>query len=198
MSPRDSVSERKSKSVGQAVHTRVGRTRAGRGSSYDRHRWFGSDRPRRTLLISSGLHGVEGFAGSATQLQFLDKMQFPPDDTAVVLFHSLNPYGMAWLRRVNEQNVDLNRNFLAQDDRYAGAPSGYERWTHCLTLRKCPRLTSSCRGRSGRSSGMARPRSDKRLRAANMSIRRPVLRRKWPAAGSEIHSGVYFQTPEHG
>src|SRR6266849_2791504 len=100
--------------------------------------WFGSDRPRRALLISSGLHGVEGFAGSATQLQFLDKMQSPPADTAVVLFHSLNPYGMAWLRRVNEQNVDLNRNFLAQDDRYAGAPSGYERLDPLLNPKKMP------------------------------------------------------------
>ena len=29
----------------------------------------------------------------------------------VVLVHALNPYGFAWLRRVNEDNVDLNRNF---------------------------------------------------------------------------------------
>jgi hypothetical protein len=29
----------------------------------------------------------------------------------VVLVHALNPYGFAWLRRVNENNVDLNRNF---------------------------------------------------------------------------------------
>ena len=25
--------------------------------------------------------------------------------------HALNPYGFAWLRRVNEDNIDLNRNF---------------------------------------------------------------------------------------
>jgi hypothetical protein len=30
----------------------------------------------------------------------------------VVLVHGLNPYGFAWLRRSNEHNVDLNRNFL--------------------------------------------------------------------------------------
>ena len=29
-----------------------------------------------------------------------------------MLIHCLNPYGMAWLRRGNEKNVDLNRNFL--------------------------------------------------------------------------------------
>ena len=32
------------------------------------------------------------------------------------LLHSLNPYGFANLRRANEDNVDLNRNFLAADD----------------------------------------------------------------------------------
>ena len=33
---------------------------------------------------------------------------------------------MAWLRRFNEHNVDLNRNFLALDDVYDGAPRGYD------------------------------------------------------------------------
>src|SRR5262249_38784306 len=42
-----------------------------------------------------------------------------------IFVHVLNPFGMAWLRRVNEENVDLNRNFLAVDERYAGADPGY-------------------------------------------------------------------------
>ena len=33
---------------------------------------------------------------------------------------------MAWLRRVNEHNVDLNRNFLGADETYQGAPEGYD------------------------------------------------------------------------
>jgi hypothetical protein len=28
-----------------------------------------------------------------------------------IVVHALNPYGFAWIRRVNEDNVDLNRNF---------------------------------------------------------------------------------------
>ena len=28
------------------------------------------------------------------------------------MVHAVNPFGFAWLRRVNEDNVDLNRNFL--------------------------------------------------------------------------------------
>jgi hypothetical protein len=30
----------------------------------------------------------------------------------VVLLHALNPYGFAWNRRVNEDNADINRNFV--------------------------------------------------------------------------------------
>ena len=42
-----------------------------------------------------------------------------------MLVHALNPYGMAWLRRFNEENVDLNRNFLGPDEAYSGAPEKY-------------------------------------------------------------------------
>ena len=48
------------------------------------------------------------------------------------LFTSSNPYGMAWLRRVNEHNVDLNRNFLGPDETYTGAPDGYQDLDDCL------------------------------------------------------------------
>jgi len=41
----------------------------------------------------------------------------------MVFVHILNPYGMAWLRRTNENSVDLNRNFLLKGA-YAGAPEG--------------------------------------------------------------------------
>lgn len=87
--------------------------------------WFGAERPRRVLLHSSGIHGVEGFAGSAIQLRLLDAVPTLGEDGAIVLVHFLNPYGGAWLRRVNEENVDLNRNFLAPGEGYAGAPAGY-------------------------------------------------------------------------
>jgi len=87
---------------------------------------FGSDHPRRVFLHSSGLHGVEAFAGSAIQLQWLKEgLPPPPADAAIILIHVVNPYGMAWLRRFNENNVDLNRNFMASDADYAGAPPAY-------------------------------------------------------------------------
>src|SRR5262249_25123266 len=87
--------------------------------------WFGAENSRRGRLHSSVLHGVEGFAGSAIQLQLLDDLPKLPGDTALVVVHVLNPYGMSWLRRTNESNVDLNRNFLG-DGKYAGAPAAYD------------------------------------------------------------------------
>jgi hypothetical protein len=87
--------------------------------------WFGSKSPRQVVVHSSGLHGVEGFAGSAVQMQVLRRLPRLTDDTAAIFIHAVDPYSMAWLRRVNENNVDLNRNFLASSSDYAGAPRLY-------------------------------------------------------------------------
>jgi hypothetical protein len=89
--------------------------------------WFGVDDPKRAFVHSAGVHGVEAFAGAAIQLQWLDQdIGDVPEDGAIVLVHVVNPHGMSWLRRVNEQNVDLNRNCLTPDEAYAGAPDGYD------------------------------------------------------------------------
>lgn len=64
------------------------------------------------LLVTSATHGVEGFAGSGVQIAMLRAGLAAVAAAAhkLVLVHALNPYGFAWLRRVNEDNVDLNRN----------------------------------------------------------------------------------------
>jgi hypothetical protein len=85
----------------------------------------GPPNPKSARVLTSGVHGVEGFFGSAVQLAFLDSLApdwEPPEGAAVVLLHALNPYGFAWRRRFNEQNVDLNRNFLLAGEPYSGAP----------------------------------------------------------------------------
>lgn len=87
--------------------------------------WLGTRQPRRILLHTTGLHGIEGFAGSAVQLCLLAHRPKPPDDAALVFMHVLNPYGMAWLRRFNENNVDLNRNFLAPGESFTGVADAY-------------------------------------------------------------------------
>jgi len=69
-----------------------------------------------TVLVVSGTHGVEGFCGSALQTNWLRRCTADrPDNVRVVLIHALNPYGFAWVRRVNEENIDLNRNFIDWD-----------------------------------------------------------------------------------
>lgn len=85
---------------------------------------------KRALVLSSGLHGVEGFAGSAIQLQMLQAGL--PEDIRVVMLHALNPFGMAHIRRVNENNVDLNRNFIADGEKYTGASDGYRKLNKLL------------------------------------------------------------------
>jgi hypothetical protein len=87
--------------------------------------WLGAAVPRAVLLHTSGLHGVEAFAGSAVQLALLEDPPAIAPGCALILVHVLNPWGMAWLRRTNENNVDLNRNFLRRGESYSGAPAAY-------------------------------------------------------------------------
>ena len=68
----------------------------------------------KLMVVISGTHGVEGQFGSACQSAWLDE-NCPwrlPEDTAILAIHLINPWGTAWSRRVNEDNVDLNRNFI--------------------------------------------------------------------------------------
>ena len=75
---------------------------------------FGPLDAKRVFVTMSATHGGEGFLGSAAQVGWLTEGRYRdlPDDTAVVLMHAVNPHGFAWLRRVTEGNIDLNRNFL--------------------------------------------------------------------------------------
>ena len=68
----------------------------------------------RVLVTISGTHGVEGHCGSGAQVASLREGLFAglPPDLAIVAIHAINPHGFAWTRRVTEDNVDLNRNFV--------------------------------------------------------------------------------------
>jgi hypothetical protein len=74
-----------------------------------------SDAPA-LLVVTSGTHGVEGFCGSGIQVALLEDPAvlgvLASAGTAVALVHAVNPYGFAHIRRTNEDNVDLNRNFM--------------------------------------------------------------------------------------
>ena len=66
------------------------------------------------FLCNSATHGVEGFSGSGVLTGFFDSGETNdlPDNVRLVFIHALNCHGFAWLRRVTEENVDLNRNFI--------------------------------------------------------------------------------------
>jgi len=75
---------------------------------------IGEKSASRFLVMIAGTHGVEGFCGSGAQVDWLRREEAKrlPDGVAVLMVHAINPYGFAWLRRVNEDNVDLNRNWV--------------------------------------------------------------------------------------
>jgi predicted deacylase len=88
----------------------------------------GDDHARSLLVLTSGMHGVEGFCGSGCQVALLRDSRLAAALTgsvAVLICHAVNPYGFSHLRRANEDNVDLNRNFrdfnapLAPNSAYA-------------------------------------------------------------------------------
>ena len=91
---------------------------------------LGPDDAGAAFVVVSGTHGVEGYTGSALQSHWLEEHAADrPHDVKVVLVHGLNPYGFSWVRRVNEDNVDLNRNFVdwsrpaPVNERYSGVAS---------------------------------------------------------------------------
>jgi hypothetical protein len=76
---------------------------------------LGAPDAQSMLGLLSGTHGVEGFCGAGVQSALLDDPAFlaaaERSGIAVLFCHAVNPYGFSHLRRTNEDNVDLNRNF---------------------------------------------------------------------------------------
>lgn len=66
------------------------------------------------LILSCGLHGIEGYIGNAVIRLFTEEylQHLNPDHTGIILVSPINPWGMFNRRRVNKNNVDLNRNFI--------------------------------------------------------------------------------------
>ena len=88
--------------------------------------WLGAPDARNIVVVSSATHGIEGFCGSSCQTGFLTENWKSRLEvgTALVLVHANNPYGFAHQRRVNEDNIDLNRNFIDFDSDTPKSP-GY-------------------------------------------------------------------------
>ncbi|MFK7957579.1 MAG: DUF2817 domain-containing protein [Lysobacterales bacterium] len=81
---------------------------------------LGPEDAENAVIVVSGTHGPEAFCGSGVQVQLLSSPQELDalEDTRLVFVHGHNPHGWAWLRRVNEDNIDINRNYCDFDEPY--------------------------------------------------------------------------------
>jgi len=80
--------------------------------------WLGPENASRVVIFSCGTHGLEAAPGAATMLHWLETggPSRLPGDMAVLLIHAINPFGWAWAHRINEDGIDLNRNFADRDN----------------------------------------------------------------------------------
>lgn len=83
----------------------------------------------RLIVIQSGIHGSEAIPGAAVQELMLKEYisRLLDRNFDVFLIHALNPYGFKYVRRTDEFNVNLNRNFAVDAKDYAKRNPDYER-----------------------------------------------------------------------
>lgn len=100
--------------------------------------WIAADavgEPRKVLVITSAIHGMEGFVGAGMRSLFINEFldALDPEETGLYLIHAINPWGMRNNRRVTRNNVDLNRNFaLDVGDFQEGINPEYQLYDHIL------------------------------------------------------------------
>jgi len=82
--------------------------------------WPALKTPKSLLVVTSGIHGSETYAGSAILQMFLQEIMpnLKRDNLGVLLVHSMNPYGFKYHRRTTENGVNLNRNFSISGELY--------------------------------------------------------------------------------
>jgi predicted deacylase len=80
--------------------------------------WAEPRQKKNLVVISTGLHGIEGYVCSVMLKIFMDEFapKLDPENTGLLLVHAINPFGMKNRRRYNENNVDLNRNFVMDEN----------------------------------------------------------------------------------
>ncbi|MBP6719917.1 MAG: DUF2817 domain-containing protein [Rhodoferax sp.] len=134
---------------------------------------------QKWLISVSGTHGVEGFYGSMCQTGYLDHLaeQTRNDDVGIVMVHLINPWGTSWKRRVNEDNIDLNRNYL-DFTRPTPANPAYESM-HALFAPDC-------------ATGHKRAESDATWEAQTQAQGATDLRSRLEAGQYQHPDGLYF------
>jgi Protein of unknown function (DUF2817) len=84
------------------------------------------------LIHLSATHGVEGHVGAAGQVSLGEDPIELPAKTRCYMIFGTNAFGYAWNRRVNESNVDLNRNLAKKRT----SPALYEKIDHWMNPKK--------------------------------------------------------------
>lgn len=75
---------------------------------------------KNLIILTTGVHGMEGYIGSVMLDVFFEEI-YPTlnaETTGILVVANVNPYGMKYMRRYNENNVDLNRNFILDWDSF--------------------------------------------------------------------------------
>ena len=100
---------------------------------------LGPHNARSLLIVSSGMHGVEGYCGSGCQLALMhdDELleRLTSSSTALLLIHAVNPYGFSHVRRTNEDNIDLPVDVRLREIAFfslAGAHTSIHTLSHAL------------------------------------------------------------------
>ena len=100
--------------------------------------WPAQKRADTLLVITSGIHGSETYAGSAILQMFLTEV-FPKIDRShmgIFLVHAMNPYGFKYHQRTTENGVNLNRNFSVDGKFYRSRNLDSEKMHDKFYLRK--------------------------------------------------------------
>lgn len=99
---------------------------------------------KRLFILTSAVHGVEGYTGSAVQQMFLRELvkEINLDEMGLLIIHAINPFGFKNNRRVTENNVDLNRNCSMETNLYLSENKGYDELNSFLNQRQRVSLTS--------------------------------------------------------
>jgi hypothetical protein len=86
----------------------------GDGLSIDNYYLPSLGEQENLIVLTTGVHGIEGYIGSVMMDVFFGEIWPGLDrqNTGVLVVANVNPYGMQNYRRYNENNVDLNRNFI--------------------------------------------------------------------------------------
>ena len=100
--------------------------------------------PKKLIVLTSGTHGPEGYAGSALQALFVEELLsgMNLDETGVLMVHALNAWGFKNNRRDTENDVNLNRNFELDRSLFSTSNEGYDRLRALLEIERP--VTQTC------------------------------------------------------